>query len=131
MTDGTPLIEDAVSIVPVRDVEASVTFYRDTLGFEARFVSPDKSFGTVVHGDAAIHLLKTDDAASLEATANHISIYLWMKGVDALFAQLQPKLDKLGEGRVRAPFDQPYGMREFHVKDPDGCLLFFGEDVSQ
>jgi len=130
MTDGTPLIEDAVSIVPVRDVEKSVAFYRDTLGFEARFISPDKGFGTVVHGDAAIHLLKTDDADSLEATANHISIYLWVKGVDALFTQLKPKLDKLGEGRVRAPFDQPYGMREFHVKDPDGCLLFFGEDKS-
>jgi hypothetical protein len=30
---------------------------------------------------------------------------------------------------VHAPFDQPYGMREFHVKDPDGCLLFFGERI--
>ena len=131
MTGPTPLIEDAVTIVPVRDVEASVAFYRDTLGFETRFLSNDKAFGTVVHGEAAVHLLKTQDTASLEATANHISIYLWVKGVDALFAQLKHKLDKLDEGRVRPPFDQPYGMREFHVKDPDGCLLFFGEDNSQ
>ena len=36
-------------------------------------------------------------------------------------------LETLPEDRVRAPFDQPYGMREFHVKDPDGCLLLFGE----
>lgn len=131
MANDAPLIEDAVAIVPVRDVEASVAFYRDTLGFEARFVSEDKGFGTVIHGEAAIHLLATQDAGALQATANNISVYLWVKGVDALYAQLQPKLDKLPEGRVRAPFDQPYGMREFHVKDPDGCLLFFGENAEQ
>lgn len=126
-----PVIEDAVAIVPVRDVEASVAFYRDTLGFEARFVSDDKGFGTVIHGEAALHLLRTDDASALEATANNISVYLWVKGVDALYTQLESKLDELPEGRVRAPFDQPYGMREFHVKDVDGCLLFFGENIAQ
>lgn len=130
MSGPTPVIEDAVAIVPVRDVEASVAFYRDTLGFEVRFVSDDKGFGTVVHGEAALHLLRTDDAGALKATANNISVYLWVKGVDALYAQLQGKLDGLPEGRVRAPFDQPYAMREFHVKDPDGCLLFFGENIA-
>lgn len=60
---------------------------------------------------------------------SHISIYLWVRHVDQLYADLKPKLDTLAEGRVRAPFTQPYGMREFHVKDPDGCLLFFGEDA--
>ncbi len=124
------MIEDAVAIVPVRDVEASVDFYADTLGFERRFVSDDKSFAIVVHGDAALHFLRADDDASLNATANHISVYLWVKGVDDLYEAYRPKLDALDEGRVRAPFTQPYGMREFHVKDPDGCLLFFGENVS-
>ncbi len=131
MTGRAPVIEDAVAIVPVRDVEASVAFYRDTLGFEARFVSDDKGFGTVIRGEAALHLLRTDDAEALRATGNNISVYVWVKGVDALFAQLESKLGQLPEGHVRAPFDQPYGMREFHVKDPDGCLLFFGENIAQ
>ena len=124
-----PLIEDAVAIVPVRDVKASVAFYADVLGFERRLVSDDKSFGIVVHGDAALHFIKTDDAASLNATANHISVYLWVKELDALYERYRKKLDTLPEGRVRAPFDQPYGMREFHVKDPDGCLLLFGASI--
>ena len=42
---------------------------------------------------------------------------------------LKSELDALPQGRVRPPFDQPYGMREFHVKDPDGCLLFFGQEI--
>ena len=51
-------------------------------------------------------------------------------GIDALYARLAPKLERLAQGRVRPPFDRAYGMREFHVKDPDGCLLLFGEPIS-
>ena len=123
----TPVIEDAVYIVPVKDVRETVDFYVNTLGFENRMTSEDGNFAIVIHGEAAIQLLKTDDADALKATRNNISIYLWVKHVDALYEQLKPALDKLPEGRVRPPFNQPYGMREFHVKDPDGCLLFFAE----
>lgn len=126
--DKTPIIEDAVAIVPVKNVRTAVTFYVDVLGFEDRIVSDDGTFAILVHGEAAVQLLQTDDAEALRATAENISIYLWVKHVDALYAALKSKLDELPEGRVRPPFDQPYGMREFHVKDPDGCLLFFGED---
>ncbi len=124
-----PIIEDAVSIVPVKDIRRTVDFYVDVLAFEERFVSEDETFAIVIHGDAAIQLVKTDSDEALRATANNISIYLWVRGVDTLYKQLKPTLDTLPEGRVRPPFVQDYGMREFHVKDPDGCLLFFGEDT--
>ncbi len=128
MSDS-PIIEDAVSIVPVKDIKATVDFYADVLGFERRMVSDDKTFAIVVHGEAAIHFIKTNDAQALQATANNISIYLWVRQIDKLYDNLKPKLDILPKGRVRSPFNQPYGMREFHVKDPDGCLLFFGENI--
>lgn len=130
MSDDGPLIEDAVAIVPVCDVQRSVDFYADVLGFDRRFVSDDASFAIVVHGDAALHFLHADDEGSLTATANHISVYIWVRQLDAVYSRYREKLDLLPEGRVRPPFDQPYGMREFHVKDPDGCLLFFGEPKS-
>lgn len=128
MPEG-PQIEDAVSIVPVKDIRQTVDFYTATLGFEERFVSDDETFAIVVHGGAAIQFVRTESADALKATANNISIYLWVKHVDALYESLKPKLEKLPKGRVRPPFTQDYGMREFHVKDPDGCLLFFGEDA--
>jgi len=124
-----PIIEDAVSIVPVKDIDATVIFYAEVLGFERRMISDDKTFAIVVHGEAAIHFTKTTDEKTLRATANNISIYLWVQQIDKLYEQLKPKLDLLPKNRIRAPFDQPYGMREFHVKDPDGCLLLFGENV--
>ena len=126
--DKEPAIEDAVAIVPVRDIEATVDFYADVLGFERRFIADDKSFAIVIHGEAAIHFVACDDDDALRATANNISIYLWVRSLDALYEKLQPSLAALPQGRVRPPFDQPYGMREFHIKDPDGCLLLFGEE---
>lgn len=130
MTDNDPIIEDAVAIVPVSDIVATVDFYADILGFERCVVSDDETFAIVVHGDAAIHFVKVTGKEALHATANHISVYLRVRGVDALYDKLKPRLDPLEDGRVRAPFDQPYGMREFHVKDPDGCLLFFGQEIT-
>ncbi len=125
----TPVIEDAVAIVPVKDIRRTVNFYVDILGFEARFVSQDETFAIVLHGDAAIHFVRTDSDEVLKATANNISIYLWIRQVDIFYEHLKAKLDSLPKGQVRPPFTQDYGMREFHVKDPDGCLLFFGEEI--
>ncbi len=122
-------IEGAATIVPVRDVAATIAFYVDILGFEKREQSPDGVYGLVARGDVGVMLLATQDVEALKATASNISIYIWVKGLDAFYYSLQGKLETLGEDRVRAPFDQPYGMREFHVKDPDGCLLFFGEEI--
>ncbi len=124
-----PRIAAALPIVPVRDVAATVAFYTDVLGFDARLVTDDNSFAVVGLDGAGIQLLKTDDPQALRATANNISIYMPVHGLDALYEKLRPKLDALPAGRVRPPFEQPYGMREFHVKDPDGCLLFFGEET--
>lgn len=124
-----PRIAAALPIVPVRDVAATVAFYTAVLGFEARLVTNDNTFAVVGLDGAGIQLLKSDDPQALKATANNISIYLPVTGLDALYEKLRPKLETLPAGRVRPPFDQPYGMREFHVKDPDGCLLFFGEEA--
>lgn len=122
---------DGISpIVPVRDVGATAAFYRDVLGFDVRTLIEDGSFALVARDQAGVSLVRGDDAA-LEATRSNISAYIWVKDLTALWDELAPNLETLDEGRVRAPFTQPYQMREFHVKDPDGFLIFFGEDADQ
>ena len=123
----TPQVLNAATIVPVRDVAATLRFYEDVLGFERKLLAEDGGFGIAERGGAAVEFIATDDAGALEATATNIALTVRVRGLDALYAELKPKLDALPEGRVRPPFEQPYGVREFHVKDPDGCLLFFAE----
>lgn len=124
-----PTIKSAATIVAVSNVDASIAFYRDILGFETILATPDGSLGVVAKGPARLQLLKTDNEDALKATANNVAVYIEVDGVDDLYAHLQEGLETLPEGRLRPPFNQPYGMREFHVKDPDGCLLFFAEEA--
>lgn len=128
MADDADFVFGA-TMVPVRDVARSVAFYADALGFSVDFARPDGTFAIVRRGPVGLHLQGTDSEDALRITAENIAIYITVRDVDALFDRLAPALNALPEGRLRKPFDQPYGMREFHVKDPDGCLLFFGADI--
>jgi hypothetical protein len=96
--------------VPCTSLAAQIGFFCDTLGFTAGFQS---EFYAFVHRDGvAVRLVQVSDE------------------VDAVYAAMKPALDKLPEGRVRAPFNQPYDQREFHVFDEDCTLIFFGEAIA-
>ena len=122
-------LEGISTIVPVADTAASISFYVDVLGFELRHHDENTGFALFARDHASVMLVRAADDAALAATRNNISSYIWVRDLDALWAELSPALNTLPEGRVRAPFVQSYGMREFHVKDPDGFLIFFGENA--
>ena len=123
---------DAITpIVPVRDEATSIAFYSDALGFELKFHAPENRYALLARDKASVILLGGADDAALTATRNNISAYIWVDGLDAAWSKLEAKLGDLPAGRVRPPFVQDYGMREFHVKDPDGFLIFFGEHVER
>ncbi|MEM6667346.1 MAG: VOC family protein, partial [Pseudomonadota bacterium] len=117
------------TIVPVRDVARSLDFYVNTLGFTCLFGGPHAPVTCVQRGPVTLQLQPSTDEDVLAVTANHIAVYVEVGDLDGLWAELAPRLAGLAEGRVREPFTQPYGMREFHVKDPDGMLMFFGADA--
>ena len=111
--------------IPVRDVEASLSFYRDVLGFEQDVGNPDYGYVLVRRVPCMIALGQTDRPEALSATATTIQAQIWVEDLDAVWDEVAPRLAELPQGRVRAPFDQPYGTREFHIKDPDGFLMLF------
>ena len=53
-----------------------------------------------------------------------------MRDVDALHAELKPKLDTLPKGDVHGPADKGYGQRELIVLAPDGNLFVFGQAIN-
>ena len=110
-------------IVPVRDMDRAVKFYTEILGFSA--ARDGDSYAYLTWDDTAIRLL----AATGEESPPEQSCYICVRNLDELYLRLKPKLDTLPKGRVRAPFDQPYGQREFHVIDEDSLLIFFGEPL--
>jgi hypothetical protein len=55
--------------------------------------------------------------------------YIDVEDVDALYAELKPKLDTLPGGHTNGPKDQSYGQRALILRAPDGNLLAFGQSI--
>ena len=119
----------------VANVERSLAFYIETLGFERGMTVPDASpfvFASVTGGPVEIFL---NDAATagkeypafngkpIGATG---TLYIEVEGVDALHDRLQATM------KIVMPLaTQFYGMREFAVADPDGYVLTFAERAQE
>jgi catechol 2,3-dioxygenase-like lactoylglutathione lyase family enzyme len=123
------------TLLPHNDPEASLAFYRDTLGFEVR---DDVEYGgmhwiTVGPGDqpetsivlyppAAAPGLTDDERrmiAEMMAKGTYASINLATNDIDGTFERLQA-----GDAEVvQEPTDQPYGVRDCAFRDPAGNLI--------
>ena len=53
-------------------------------------------------------------------------VFFWVNDVESLYDELA----KRGAATVYPPLVQPYGMKEFAVRDPNGYVLGFGQDWS-
>jgi catechol 2,3-dioxygenase-like lactoylglutathione lyase family enzyme len=122
------------SFLPLDDPDASLAFYRDTLGFEVRndvgyggkrwiTVGPPDQPGTsiVLYPPGASPGITDDERrtiAEMMAKGTYASIVLATKDLDATFARLQAS-DEV----VQEPTEQPYGVRDCAVRDPAGNLI--------
>jgi uncharacterized glyoxalase superfamily protein PhnB len=127
------------AFLPHTDPDASLAFYRDTLGFEVRgdvgyegmrwiTVGPADQPGTsiVLHPPAADPGITDDERrtiAEMMAKGTYATIVLSTKDIDATFAQLQA-----GDAEVvQEPTDQPYGIRDCAFRDPAGNHIRINE----
>ena len=78
---------------------------------------------------SAVRLVKVDADVDLTHPERQVSFYIDVTDLDKVYETMQPELANLPEGRVRAPFDQAYGHREFHVADEDCTFILFGEAI--
>ncbi len=123
------------SMLPHHDPEASLAFYRDTLGFEVRgdveyggmhwiTVGPADQPGTsiVLYPPQASPGITDDERTTITemmAKGTFASINLATTDLDGTFARLQE-----GDAEVvQEPVDQPYGIRDCAFRDPAGNLI--------
>ncbi|MEP3346092.1 MAG: VOC family protein [Litoreibacter sp.] len=108
-----------------RDLVQQIDFFHNRLGFTLGFKSEDGiGYAYMRRENVAVRLLTSD--ADFTDERRQQMVYIDVDDVDALWAELEPKLSDLPDGRVRAPFNQVYNQREFHVIDEGACLLMFG-----
>jgi predicted enzyme related to lactoylglutathione lyase len=109
-------------MLAVADMKETVTFYSDVLGFNVYVESEEYS---IIERDGfPIHLMKAADASVMDAVRGHTQIYIEVADIKSLWKRVQNYRDKY---KVRDLFDREYGMTEFHIEDPNNCLVFVGE----
>ena len=123
------------TVLPHDDPEASVAFYRDTLGFEVRtdvgedkmrwitVGPPDQPDTNILLAPPAVDPGITDDErrtiAEMMAKGTYGWIMLATKDLDAAFERVQS-----GDAEVvQEPTEQPWGMRDCAFRDPAGNLV--------
>jgi uncharacterized glyoxalase superfamily protein PhnB len=123
------------TFLPHDDPDASLAFYRDTLGFEVRgdvgggkmrwiTVGPPNQPATsiVLHPPAVDPGITEDErrtVTEMMAKGTYAIITLATHDLDAAFDRLQAS----GAEVVQEPADQPYGVRDCAFRDPAGNLI--------
>jgi len=124
-----------MTFLPHDDPDASLAFYRDTLGFEVRnevgyggkrwiTVGPpgQPDVGIVLSPPGADPGITEDERrtiAEMMAKGSYAAIVLATADLDGTFERLQA-----GEAEVvQEPVKQPYGVRDCAFRDPSGNLI--------
>ena len=112
----------------VPDIDQAVGFFRDILGFEPRWREVDYAY--VEREGCGIRILQNRGDDGAPPGNRRFYYYVDVRDVDALHAELKPKLDTLPPGDVHGPADKPYNQRELLVVAPDGNLIAFGQAIA-
>ena len=131
------------SFLPHNDPEATLAFYRDTLGFEVRndveyngfhwiTVGPPNQPGTsiVLYPPLATPGITDGERqmiAEMMAKGTYATIILVATDLDAAFERLQAS----GADVVQEPSEQPYGVRDCAFRDAAGNLIRIQESVQR
>ncbi len=113
---------------PVADVAATGTWYRETLGYTCEYsAGKPPEFALYSRGGSAIMLRRVGEPALIcpnEKQGGTWDVFCWVSDADALHAEMAAR----GATVVYPPTVQPYGVKEFAVRDPNGYVLGFGQE---
>lgn len=124
-----PRLTGVSPVLLVADLDRSLAFYGERLGFACETFGTPPNFA-VVKRDDAILLLALAPGDPRIVPNWHIVEKMWnayirVEDVDALYAEAQER----GCAIDYSIYDAPHGFREFGVTDPDGYDVAFGQPL--
>jgi len=111
----------------VKDVGKSLAWYRDVLGFavQQRWEHEGKLMGVSLQAGSVGFMIGQDDWKKGRNRKKGVGFRLYCttaQDVDALARRIVARGGKLDQ----VPRDQPWGMRDFALTDPDGFKITIG-----
>jgi predicted enzyme related to lactoylglutathione lyase len=106
------------------DMEETLAFYHEILGFTPMMKSAE--YAIVERDGQTIHFMKAASEEVMKCVRGHTEIYIEVSNIRALWEHVKTFKERY---HIRDLFDRDYGMTEFHIEDPNGCLVFVGEPM--
>jgi catechol 2,3-dioxygenase-like lactoylglutathione lyase family enzyme len=113
-------------MLAVANMEETIAFYQEVLGCNPTRQSP--GYSIVERDGQTIHFMKADSEEVMKCVRGHTEIYIEVRGIHALWEHVRRFKPRY---KIRDLLDREYGMTEFHIGDPNGCLVFVGEPTSR
>ena len=107
----------------VEDYQGTVDFYVDKLGF----VVEERSERATMLRAGDFRLLVHTGGPSSAPPDLGMHLHLWTDDVDGFYSQLVER----GVPTPEAPQDRPWGLRTFHVTDPNGYEWEFTQKIER
>ena len=115
---------------PVADVERSVAYYKDTLGFRCEYSAGDPlQFAICSRDGLAIMLRRVSNPeliVPVEKQGGTWEAFFWVSDAVALHSELKARDADIVYGPI---IQDAYHMKEFAVRDCDGHVLGFGHPL--
>jgi uncharacterized glyoxalase superfamily protein PhnB len=123
-----PRLSDWRCVLAVRDLAASTHYYMDVLGFKRDFGDSSDGWSFLSRDGFKLMLGHCRDAMPASELGDHSwFVYLTVQDVDGLYKEITSR----GADATSAPTSQPWGLREFGIRTPEGHRIVFGEPISR
>ena len=110
----TPMLQSS-------DLQRTIDWYNSVLGF--RCISREEGWCRLERDGVTLMFMRNAHLGKPHATATQ---YIYVSDLDAFWNGIRDRVTA-----EWGPEEMPYGMMEFAIKDPDGYLLSFGEELKR
>lgn len=118
------LITHYAVVLSVNKLTDSIDFYCFKLGFElvSSYGNPPY-YAEIKRGQAQSIMLL--DQSTAGPPSSNVSLAFYSEDIDTLYEEFQSRQVLIKE----ALENKAYGMREFQIEDPNGCLIIFRQTM--
>lgn len=117
-------LKSLTPIIYTKDLEATISFYCETLGFELREKNLERVRASIARGGAELIAVGPSILGHLEDPHFTGSFFIETDNLNGLWNALKGKVKVILE-----PTDVEWGGRQFAIKDNNGYVLIFGEHI--